>query len=51
MLFHIQLYGVPNIAHPLGQRFFGESEHQVDTDIADADVTEPGDGFSTSPAL
>ena len=44
-VFHIQLYGVPDIAHPLGKRFFGESEHQVDTDIADADVTEPVDGF------
>ena len=40
-----RLYGVPDIAHPLGKRFFGESEHQVDTDIADADVTESGDGF------
>ena len=44
-MFHIQLYGVPDVAHPLGKSFFWESEHQVDTDIADADIAEPGDGF------
>ncbi len=30
---------------PIGKEILWESEHQVNTDIADADVAEPGDGF------
>ena len=47
LTYDIQTWGwtTDAVAHPLGKRFFGKSEHQIDTNIADADIAEPVDGF------
>ena len=45
-MFHLQCKGLPDICLPILKRFSRKTEHQVDADVADADVAEPLYGFT-----
>ena len=40
-MLHAQIDGCSDVALPVGEGFLGETEHQVDADVADADAAKP----------